>query len=329
MRWWLKRTEGEHDGGQVHVEALVRELTQHFSRDAAVQLQQRGWHPDTPEQRMALAVARGDYDHLVHCGDKLVPILQRSASVHQWCPEVIRVLMTVGTSPALACLADVVVERWRSGQWHDGCAEALKEPSILSSMLQEFYATLDVRLARILEDAGWTPNTVDDQVALAVASGDLARASSYGEEAVPMLRRALAVESDTYPILEALADTHSAAGAAVVIEALREQWKHGVSRWTDSELVARCGSAAVGPLIDLLQTDPTHAVLAEDLLAAVMAFPDTISTEDLLHVASMEDPVHVYQLPDDARIYENRIDCSRLKTAALAELERRGFAGRE
>lgn len=326
MRWWPKRTEGEHAGGQVHVDALVRELTQHFSREAALQLQQRGWQPESAEQRMALAIANGDFEHVTRYGEKALPVLKRAASVHQWCPEIMRAVLTIGTTAALACLADVVVERWRNGQWNDGCAEALREPSILSSMLQEFYATLDVRLARVLVDAGWTPSTVDDEVALLIASGDLARASSYGEEAVPMLKRALAVASETYPILEALADTHSAAGAAVVIEALREQWKHGVSRWTDSELVARCGSAAVGPLIDLLQTDPTHAALAEDLLAAVLAYPDAIATEDLMRVSSMEDPVHLYQIPDDARIYENRIDCSRLKTAALAELQRRGAA---
>jgi len=234
--------------------------------------------------------------------------------------------MEIGTPAAVDCLTEVVLEYWRQGRWDEACSEALREASVMSALLSEFYRTFDLRLARLLLDAGWQPASINDAVALAVASGEFARAAAYGEAAVPVLRLALNIADDTYAVLEALADTQSRSGAEVVLSALRQQWARGVSRWTDSQLVARCGSAAVGPLLDLLETDPTHAVLAAEMLGNVLAYPESITAEDLKRVAAMPDPVHLYQLPDDARTYQGTVDCSQLRAAAQQELARRGYA---
>lgn len=323
MRWWPKRDTEQHEAGHGRHGSLVRELLDRFSPEAAQELIRYGWHPTTPEERIAFAIATGAYREIVPFGDRAVAALKRSAFLHRWQGDLVDVLLHIGTPSAIECLGFVIVDRWRRGQWDQACWEALREPSVMSALIGEFYQNFDPRLARLLMDGGWQPSTVNDAVAIALANQDYATAASYGEDAVPMLRHALSVVQDSYAVLEALADTRSRAGAEAVLQALREQWARGVSRWTDSQLVARCGSAAVGPLLDLLQNDPTHVALAMDMLTAVLAYPETIATEDLERVAAMPDPVHLYQLPDDARTYEGRVDCSALREAASEELARR------
>lgn len=324
MRLWPGRRDEDVGGVRGRTDALLQELTQRFSPDAASELRRRGWSPTSTDEHIAYAIATGYYGSLTRHGDRAVLALNRSAFRHRWCPEAVQVLLSLGTPDALDTLARMAVQAWRDGHWHEGCQEALRDPYVLATLVAEFHATLDERLARVLAQAGWAPSTAEDYVAMAIASGDYAQAASYGVAAVPVLTNALAVVNDSYAILEALADTHTPEGAAVVLQALQQQWARGVSRWTDSQVVARCGGAVVGPLLDLLQSDPMHAVLASEMLAAVMGDMRQISDEDLCRIASMPDPVHLYQLPDDSRTYQGTIDCSQLRAAAQQELARRG-----
>lgn len=327
MRFWpISRSDEESHQRHGRTDALVRELTGHFSRDAAAELQRRGWSPTNVDERIAWYIAAEHYEALPSLGDRIVPLLKRSAFVHRWHARAVQALIQLGTPAARECLAEVVLQCWRNGIWHEGCVMALQDPHVLGGLVDELCETFDPRLAQALLNAGWMPASLEERAALSIAFCDAHGAAACGSDAIPVLIRALKVVPDKQSILEALADTQTPEGAYAVLESLAEQWARGVSRWTDSELVARCGGAAVGPLLYRLHGDPAHAVLLAEMLATVFGNPERISEEDLRKVAASPDPVHLYQLPDDARTYQGTIDLSAIREAAVAELRRRGLA---
>jgi hypothetical protein len=134
----------------------------------------------------------------------------------------------------------------------------------------------------------------------------------------------LGVLGDTYDILTALAAVGTVGACRTVIGYVRQQWRLGRSRWTDIDLIVRCGSHAVRVLLATIASDPTQASLCLEALTRLVDAPDALTTADLQAVAGMSDATHVHYVPEDPRPYTGTLDCSDLRQRASRALAERG-----
>ncbi|NLI00311.1 MAG: hypothetical protein GX446_12575 [Chthonomonadales bacterium] len=328
MRLWGRgsRTNpesGQYDDGRAGG-SLVALLMQEFDPDAAVRLIQRDWDPQTPEQKMALAIAMGMYRDLVPHGDACIEPLRRSEARHRWCAGVLMALAEIGTVPAITCLQDALRARWRSDDWDQHCTRLLSLPYGLRAMITELHARFDPRLGALLTAMGWKPGRPADEAALYIAQGNLEAAAECGPEATGPLIAAIEYKEDRYAVLEALSRMGTPEASEAVVSAVAEQWSRGVSRWTDFDMITRCGGTAIAPLIRLATSQPSRASMVVEMLQKIMEQPERVAAEDLQRVASLPDLRHQYMVKDDPRVYEQTLDCTDLRDRAQKALDARG-----
>lgn len=333
MRLWGRKPDGAPEThGTERSKAhggLVAALIERFDTDAAVALVQRDWEPATDDERIAFIIAMGLYRDLVPFGNRCLDAVRRSADRHGWASGLLLALARIGTAEAIACIQEGLRARWRSGTWDHDCTQFLALPYGRAAMASELEVSFDPRVARLLADAGWQPNTGREQAAYLISRGDIAGAAEIGPDAVGPLTAALAYRESASEALEALARIGTSEACEAVIEHTRAQWAAGRSRWNDSELILQCGSRAIPSLLRWTLAEPSQAAILVEILTRLMEAPDRLETDDLRVVASMPDVTHLYYVPDDPRQYMQVVDCSDLRRRAAEVLARRGAVGTE
>ncbi|MCU0463188.1 MAG: HEAT repeat domain-containing protein [Anaerolineae bacterium] len=260
----------------------------------AESLDKIGWKPKTKEHKIAYALAKQNWSHLISFGEMSIEVLitelaNQDKYVHL---KIVEVLAEIGDKGALESLLTVL----RDGDNHVRATAILGLGKIgdmravkpLIDMLRDQNFVVRRYASNVLDKLDWVPKTEEHRVAYAFAKGDWSYLVSLGVIAVDYLIAALKYE-DTW-VLRNIAETLGEIGDVRAIEYLVTILKN------DNWYTAIDAAKALGKIGDIRSVEPLIIALnSKDRLVRISVIQslgqigDSRATEPLLDL--LDDPI--------------------------------------